>query len=140
MPTSFELILHVEDRKPLSLLDSLISILQIFAYRPETQVKEHEAEQPDPQIRSEYVFTYKGKPIRQDIRKSWRRVVRKAGLQGVTLHTLRHTFASQLVMAGVPLRDVQELLGHQNFATTLRYAHLSPDHVKRQVLNLPFAR
>ena len=103
-------------------------------------LKEHEAEQPDPQLRSEFVFTYKGKPIRQDIRKSWRRIIGKTGLQGVTLHTLRHTFASQLVMASVPLRDVQELLGHQNFATTLRYAHLSPDHVKRQVLNLPFAR
>jgi hypothetical protein len=39
VPTSFELILHVEDRKPLSLLDSLTPVPQIFAYRPETQVR-----------------------------------------------------------------------------------------------------
>jgi site-specific recombinase XerD len=42
-------------------------------------------------------------------------------------------------MAGVPLKDVQELMGHQSFETTLQYAHLSEEHVKRQVLKLPFA-
>ena len=98
-------------------------------------LKDHELEPGS----NEYVFTFRGKAIRQDIRKSWRRVINKAGLHGVTLHTLRRTFASQLVMAGVSLRDVQDLMGHQSFQTTLRYAHLSPDHVKRQVLNLPFA-
>ena len=85
-----------------------------------------------------HVFTYKGEPIKQDFRKSLGRVMRRAGLKGVTLHTLRHTFASQLVMAGVPLRDVQELMGHQSYDTTLRYAHLAPDHVKQQVTRLPF--
>ena len=62
-----------------------------------------------------------------------------AGLKGVTLHSLRHTFASQLVLAGVSLREIQELMGHQSFETTLQYAHLAEDHVKRQVLRLPFA-
>ena len=47
--------------------------------------------------------------------------------------------ASQLVMAGVALKEVQELMGHQSFETTLQYVHLSDDHVKRQVLKLPFA-
>lgn len=66
-------------------------------------------------------------------------ITKKAGLDNVTLHTLRHTFASQLVMVGVPLRYVQELMGHQSFETTLQYAHLSEEHVKSQVLRLPFA-
>ena len=42
-------------------------------------------------------------------------------------------------MAGVPLMDVQELMGHQNFETTLQYAHLAPDHSIQQVNRLPFA-
>jgi len=57
----------------------------------------------------------------------------------VTLHVLRHTFASQLAIAGVPLRDIQELMGHQSFQTTLQYAHLSEEHIKKQVLRLPFS-
>ncbi len=57
----------------------------------------------------------------------------------VTLHTLRHTFASQLAIAGVPLRYIQELMGHQSSQTTLQYAHLSEEHVGKQVLRLPFS-
>jgi len=90
-------------------------------------------------IQNDYVFTYNGNRIKTDIPESLRTVMKKAGLKDVTLHTLRHTFASQLVMAGVPLRDVQELMGHQSFETTLQYAHLSEEHVKKQVLKLPFA-
>jgi site-specific recombinase XerD len=40
---------------------------------------------------------------------------------------MRHTAASWVVQDGVPLYDVQALLGHESFATTQRYAHLRPD-------------
>ena len=61
-----------------------------------------------------------------NIKKSLARVVKNAGLdtegsKKVTLHVLRHSFCSHLVMAGVPLRDVQELAGHSSLATTQRY-------------------
>ena len=46
---------------------------------------------------------------------------------------LRHTAASWLVMDGVPLYDVQALLGHESFATTQRYAHLAPDAHSRVI-------
>jgi site-specific recombinase XerD len=39
---------------------------------------------------------------------------------------LRHSFASQLLLAGRSLKELQELLGHTDLKTTLRYAHLSP--------------
>lgn len=47
-------------------------------------------------------------------------------LDGVTWHTLRHTFASRLVAAGVDLRSVQELGGWRTLSMVQRYAHLSP--------------
>jgi len=90
-------------------------------------------------IQSDYVFTYRGNRIKWGNNGSLRKILEKAGLEDISLHTLRHTFASQLVMAGVPLRDVQELMGHRSYETTLRYAHLSEDHAKKQVLKLPFA-
>jgi len=43
---------------------------------------------------------------------------------------LTHTFASRLVMNGVPLRVVKELLGHSNIKTTMAYSHLVPDYMK----------
>ena len=55
-----------------------------------------------------------------------RRAQRRAQLGGFSWHALRHTFASHLVMRGVPLKSVQELLGHASIEMTMRYAHLSP--------------
>ena len=54
----------------------------------------------------------------------------------VVVHTLRHTFASHLVMNGTPLTIVQKLLNHSELETTARYAHLSPDAGKDAVLGL----
>jgi integrase len=54
----------------------------------------------------------------------------RAGLDG-GLHTLRHTYISHMVMAGVPLRTVQKLAGHSSVHVTENYAHLSPDHLAR---------
>jgi site-specific recombinase XerD len=53
-------------------------------------------------------------------------------------HDLRHTYCSRLVAAGVPLLEVQKLAGHKSFQTTLRYAHLSPDHLRRAAEKVEF--
>ena len=58
---------------------------------------------------------------------------RRAGLRKVRWHDLRHSFASQLVIAGVPLRQVQDWLGHSTIAMTMRYSHLAPGSGKELI-------
>jgi integrase len=60
------------------------------------------------------------------VKHPFNRATRKAGVERIRFHDMRHSFASQLVMAGVPLKAVQEYLGHADLSMTMRYAHLSP--------------
>ena len=57
---------------------------------------------------------------------------KRAKLPG-SLHWLRHTYASHLVMAGFPLRMVQQVMGHSTIAVTERYAHLSEDYMREKL-------
>ena len=58
------------------------------------------------------------------LRRVFSRALVAADIEGATIHTLRHTYASWLIQAGVPLSEVGRLLGHQSMQTTQRYAHL----------------
>ena len=78
------------------------------------------------------VFTYKGKAIRS-VRTSFIAARKAAGLDDVRFHDLRHTFASRLVQAGVPLYDVGQLMGHKSLEMVQRYAHLAPDYQERAI-------
>jgi len=70
--------------------------------------------------------------------KQLAKVEKSAGLEHLTLHSLRHTFASHLVMSGVDLPTVQRLMGHHDITTTMRYAHLAPDHLRMGMAMLDF--
>ncbi len=54
----------------------------------------------------------------------------KAKIADATFHTLRHTFASHFMMRGGNLYELKELLGHKDVKMTMRYAHLSPNHLR----------
>lgn len=64
------------------------------------------------------------------LRKFWLALCSRAGIEGATLHTLRHRLASTAVMGGASLYLVGKALGHSQSATTERYAHLALDPVK----------
>ena len=65
-----------------------------------------------------------------NLNDSWDRIRKRAGLDGVRLHDLRHTFASRALALGESLPMIGDLLGHRKVNTTARYAHLARDSVR----------
>ena len=68
---------------------------------------------------------------RSDLKRPWAIVCRRAGLESVRIHDLRHSFASVGVGAGHGLPILGKLLGHADASSTARYAHLDADPVRR---------
>lgn len=65
------------------------------------------------------------------IKKGFAAACKRAGLAGITPHTLRHTAASWMAIQRVPMFEISKYLGHSNTSVTeRRYAHLSPDHLR----------
>ena len=68
------------------------------------------------------------------IRTAFQTALTRAAIpEGFRFHDLRLTFASHFVMRGGSLRALQEILGHSDYKMTLRYAHLSPAHLRANV-------
>ena len=88
-----------------------------------------------PRPRRTWVFpdlrpSRRGRPRPADL-CAWSYVRKAAGIEDVRLHDLRHTFASQAVLAGVPLPVVSRLLGHSSTRMTMRYAHVGDRESRR---------
>jgi site-specific recombinase XerD len=95
---------------------------------------------PDQAGRDDLVFPGRGGVRMVQISKTFKRSVDDLFNDGVDdprervfFHSLRHTYASWLVMEGVDLYRVKELLGHKDLAMTARYAHLAPDTLRGAV-------
>ncbi len=81
----------------------------------------------------EYLFCNRdGNPL-QSLRKGYKNFLGKLKIEEACLHTMRHTYASYLVMGGAGLRTVQDLLGHSSICVTERYAHLTSGHKQEAV-------
>lgn len=71
----------------------------------------------------------------RSIKTAFKAALTRAGIEDFKFHDLRHTFASQLVIRGANLKQVQELLGHKHITMTMRYAHLAKGQ-KEAAVNL----
>lgn len=83
------------------------------------------------------VFAENGRPVRQGkLQSQLDRACRLAGLPLISLRTLRHSFATHMADDGVPLPDIQPLMGHSDIRMTMRYVHSTPGAAHRAVARL----
>ncbi|KEH96120.1 tyrosine-type recombinase/integrase [Clostridium massiliodielmoense] len=79
---------------------------------------------------TDYIFCDKlGNPLDpKRIPRNFKSVLKKAGLKDIKFHSLRHTYATRLFEAGVPIKTVQTLMGHSDITTTMNiYTHVMPE-------------
>lgn len=90
---------------------------------------------------SPFVFSAQdGGPLhRKTLQRPLNTANRNSGVKRVRFHDLRHSFASQLAIAEVPIRTIQELLGHADMKMTLRYAHLTEGASRKAIERLDAA-
>ncbi len=81
---------------------------------------------------AKYLFPgrIKDEPLKE-IKTFWHSIIKKANLENVRIHDLRHTHASHLVSSGLSLSIVGKLLGHTQASTTQRYAHLADESLRK---------
>ena len=83
---------------------------------------------------------HSGRPLHpHGILKSYQRHLRAAGVRQVRFHDLRHTFGTRMAAAGVPMRTLQEWMGHRDYKTTLIYADYAPSAGEVEMINSAFA-
>ena len=80
----------------------------------------------------------KAKPFNRP-HKAFYSACERAGISDFHIHDARHTFASRLVMRGVPMLEVSKLLGHSSLRMTMRYAHLAPEAYDAAIAKLEAA-
>ena len=81
------------------------------------------------------LYQRNAEPVSENTLRSWMERGERAGGLAVTghIHQLRHTFCSHLAMRGAPAKAIQELAGHADLSTTMRYMHLSPGSLNQAI-------
>ncbi len=90
----------------------------------------------NPKKAGEFVFPGDEGERLNGVRRSFEKACRGAGLEGLRLHDLRHTFATRLIRRGVDIITVQALLGHSSVTVTQRYTHTGEDAKREAVRRL----
>jgi integrase len=86
-----------------------------------------------------FAHPHTGKPIdRSRLLKRFKAALRRAGVREVRFHDLRHTFGTRMAGAGIPMRTLQEFMGHRDFKTTLIYADYAPSAGEVDLVNHAF--
>ena len=95
------------------------------------------------QADADLVFAHpqRGHPMdRSNLLKRYKRALKRAEVRPVTFHDLRHTFGTRMAAAGVPMRTLQEWMGHRDFKTTLIYADYAPNPHEAELVEAAFGR
>jgi integrase len=88
-----------------------------------------------------FAHPHSGKPMdRSQLLKRFKAALRRAEVREIRFHDLRQTFGTRMAGAGVPMRTLQEWMGHRDFKTTLIYADYAPAANEAQLVNAAFAR
>jgi integrase len=81
-----------------------------------------------------------GAPLnRHEVSRRFKGALKRARVREVRFHDLRHTFGTRMAAAGVPMRTLQEWMGHADIKTTLIYAHYAPSPNEAAMVNAAFA-
>src|SRR4051812_36108732 len=87
-----------------------------------------------------FAHPHTGSPIdRSKLLKRYKAALTRAGVREVRFHDLRHTFGTRMAAAGVPMRTLQEWMGHRDFKTTLIYADYMPSEREADLVDAAFA-
>jgi integrase len=105
------------DRRDVPMTDRAVAVLKSIPRR----------------LDSPFLFANPDGTAPESVSTTWYNALERSGIENFHFHDLRHTFASNLVMGGADLRSVQTLLGHRDIAMTMRYAHLSPAHLREAI-------
>lgn len=83
----------------------------------------------------EYVFTFRGRPVKRANQAAWRKARERAGLADFRFHDCRHTWATNHVISGTPLYQLKELGSWSSMEMVQKYAHLNTDHLRQYAEN-----
>ena len=88
-----------------------------------------------------FAHPHTGRPMdRSQVLKRFKRALKRASVRPIRFHDLRHTFGTRMAAAGVPMRTLQEWMGHRDYKTTLIYADYAPAANEVALVNAAFRR